>query len=1494
MPFYLKLQGAKLQNSARNDGFDGQDWRERVLADLLHNDELVIAATSGETFNLYGRLYRAMAVQDKFRTDTLFVFGLFDGPARGERIPPDAVTVSGPWHLVAEGVHREQSGLPASDHIRRFLGARVQRPEAPVFGTLAQALTKAQNTAAPDAPVIAARRIAARGSKPKAVAVVDMQAAPTEASTAVTEASPEPIQQRPPTPSIDPSVPAPPQRSPSEGPSEPRSSIPHEVPAITGRASLLERLPTRVREYVGACDPQAALRSVRQALTDDVRILQERLNSLPSAEQLDELIRRVDRVGELASELGIVLTTPASDYDSLPSIDRTLFVLESMAGPQWNLLPDWLAPRGIKRDTLLADDAASTEVEEALGWLNTTFADSVPESLASLQPSTGERLVERLRAAWQLHEERAHLRSSLAPLSPHDLLDSVAIPHLQVLTARVDELRKRLKPEVIQQIWAELPAMGIDGWLEVTEPGRFVGLPDIVVRSMTDWSAVDALLLHVQAGQHRVAPAEDPSPRPLRTADKSLLNLLEFDHPMTDVRGHVRSCNVAIVPPKQGQEVGQFTIAVRIKSRAPLDSTALLYLRTQHVNRMPAQAVTDTVTVVDDPSSNGNRCIRVEVAASSWYRVKSGTYYLDISVPVVAYRAFLDKLKGERAELHFALELIAGEQRLTGNLNFNRFHDGVPTVSVPQEDQTDLQEMKEAPLGVQPGYESIEQYVRKATKSFYVSAPRRFGKTTLLRYLEKVAAENDESAVFRITLDRHDSPLHSIKTVLRQLQKELEDRLRIEAAFPLPADGVPNGQTFRDARRQLAKKGYKNLVLLIDEAQSMVPRSDGGRWGTQLKDLIEGDLSTQSAEFARVCIVMAGTPQLPRRLGTNCRAFMDVSAERKSFDESELARFIRRISKDKLDSTARARDRLAKTANNLYTLKQLLKEAIDFARADNRAFIVSSDVDAATELLRERDESRLWDYVAAELSHTDEWDPIDAYPVALALAATQREEGEHGEKSARVWLDEQLASCGIRGTVPEARVQDGITELEQLGILSPDRTFKRSLLEHLLRRRTKGTPFRQDLDQIALARLAADVIAWDPRATPKREGGQADVFLVETDRAPQAWRVCQLNSANDRRRFVRTCAAIKVLRDVRTRLDGDRYLPRVRLAGFDIDDPTRGIIVYDWIEGESFSEDWKTASQGARLYVAAQVGAALDALQARGVVHRDVHPRNIVVDTALNAVLIDFGMACLSDGVSHSHVSEHDFMAPELREGTPATFASDLYALGQILKGPPGSDYSSSSPIASIVNQLTCRKPAERPTASHAVTQLRRLLAEKPFVATLERAQKDRDAVLEVALEREWLYEVLVTQSEAAAFRLAGLATWSESTAIGAATCLNGIFEAWVRQGETDQARKLRDADWPAPRKTPSLAAVRNLARTDGNLQGWAREEVAAVGALRIAGAHPSDRTANLERARQHDRNRNRLEVYAAVIKTTAQLLDVALGGKPIVERFITMLTGGK
>jgi len=89
------------------------------------------------------------------------------------------------------------------------------------------------------------------------------------------------------------------------------------------------------------------------------------------------------------------------------------------------------------------------------------------------------------------------------------------------------------------------------------------------------------------------------------------------------------------------------------------------------------------------------------------------------------------------------------------------------------------------------------------------------------------------------------------------------------------------------------------------------------------------------------------------------------------------------------------------------------------------------------------------------------------------------------------------------------------------------------------------------------------------------------------------------------------------------------------------------------------------------LRIAAQIGSALDAAHARGLVHRDVKPANILVTQGDRAYLSDFGVAkhLASNGTTRtgSFIGTIDYCAPEQIEGHDVDSRTDVYALACVL-----------------------------------------------------------------------------------------------------------------------------------------------------------------------------------------------------------------------------------
>lgn len=173
-----------------------------------------------------------------------------------------------------------------------------------------------------------------------------------------------------------------------------------------------------------------------------------------------------------------------------------------------------------------------------------------------------------------------------------------------------------------------------------------------------------------------------------------------------------------------------------------------------------------------------------------------------------------------------------------------------------------------------------------------------------------------------------------------------------------------------------------------------------------------------------------------------------------------------------------------------------------------------------------------------------------------------------------------------------------------------------------------------------------------------------------------------------------------------------------------------GVSVHEAL-GEQVRLPWPTA-----VTVAAQVASGLAAAHARGIVHRDVGPSNILI-AADGAKIIDFGI-CATQGSDDVDPSGYlagtpGYLAPERIDDDPVVQpAADVYALGVLLyrmlsgdppwyadtalglltaprhRPPRPLPHIAGLPadVADAVTACLARDPAARPTADELVTLL--------------------------------------------------------------------------------------------------------------------------------------------------------------------------------------------
>ncbi|HZE33224.1 MAG TPA: serine/threonine-protein kinase [Actinoallomurus sp.] len=210
-----------------------------------------------------------------------------------------------------------------------------------------------------------------------------------------------------------------------------------------------------------------------------------------------------------------------------------------------------------------------------------------------------------------------------------------------------------------------------------------------------------------------------------------------------------------------------------------------------------------------------------------------------------------------------------------------------------------------------------------------------------------------------------------------------------------------------------------------------------------------------------------------------------------------------------------------------------------------------------------------------------------------------------------------------------------------------------------------------------------------------------------------------------------------------------------------VEEDGRPWIVMEYVRARSLQEiiDSDGRLPSARVAdIGVQMLAALRVAHASGVLHRDVKPANVLLDTReggdARVVITDFGIARMDGDATLTQtgvvLGSPAFIAPERARGELASPASDLWALGATLyaacegrsphdrveamaaltavlheePAPP----RNAGPIASVLMGLLVKDPAQRMTADQATRDLGRAArGELPTTEVADSAETWRD-----------------------------------------------------------------------------------------------------------------------------------------------------------------------
>jgi hypothetical protein len=751
-----------------------------------------------------------------------------------------------------------------------------------------------------------------------------------------------------------------------------------------------------------------------------------------------------------------------------------------------------------------------------------------------------------------------------------------------------------------------------------------------------------------------------------------------------------------------------------------------------------------------------------EIEVTTWRtdsdHPETSNYSFKLILPIQLHRG-----RGEK--FRFDLEVLDQETSLTlGTYSFewDVINEAPESIAPVWPQSTEPRYVDKNPIGPQRKSSDILRHLG-SFGSFAVMAPRRFGKSTLVEYL---AQRNEEqNFVVPEAIVCTDPNYFKTNRVFDydRFWNDLSHRLQKKTGSSISPpfhNRLPDENAFDHIRRAVWSKGKKGITILVDEAQLFFPRTDGTALGDLLKDRLERHWSRQDMHgLVPLTIGLVGLPGLRLRAGANLLGLLRTF-DHDRLDQEELYGLILSITGGNLQTTREARELLAKSAGNLFTLRTLLDELATDIFSDQRTWANFDDVsEVEKELkhkLREGQPEDLAAFVRDGLNDAEsvnQWEPNASLALAVALASS-REKGSsstglHDEatRQLRSWCEEFKAGTPIVSlTYDSDQFRDHLQILQERRVFQ-NTEFSSELLESWLlgqrrERQTNPDGWCKMLLKAAVRRIRSP----EPlERVEDAEGGQARVWRYVSEGIKYAVRTTSLLTQENRARFIEEKGVLDILQKrVSMGERGHEYIFRLEQVGLSADNEHQAIQIYRWVDGVDLARKREELDDPFVADLGIKLARALQFLHAAGILHRDLRPQNIILsEPALDPVIIDFGFARrLADGAKTR--IDDQWAADEVRGENPIwSPAADIYSLGKTLRAVLASAGDHTA-LCAVLDRCCCPEPDKRPSGAELETLFKRAAIDLHVDAKKEKIWMLVSALSKTDQARlPWLSEVL-------------------------------------------------------------------------------------------------------------------------------------------------------